>query len=144
MTCAQAITGLCALLFTQPAMAVDGHPSAYDGDTLYFASQSVRLYGIDAEEMDEKNGKAARDGLRFLIRTSGEIRCHPVGKPSHGRIVAHCFMSNGRSLNAEMVAMGLALDCPRYSNGVFSHLEPKGIRSRLKQKPYCTRSTANS
>jgi micrococcal nuclease len=144
MACTSAITGLCALLFTQSALAIEGYPSAYDGDTLYFASQSVRLYGIDAEEMDEKNGRAARDGLRFLIRTSGAIRCHPVGPPSHGRIVANFFMSNSRSINAEMVAMGLALDCPRYSNGVFAHLEPKGVRDRLKQKPYCVRKSVNS
>lgn len=138
MTCSAAITGLCALLFTQSPI-IEGYPSAYDGDTLYFSNVSVRLYGIDAEEMDEKNGRAARDGLRFLIRTSKDVRCHPVGERSHGRIVANCFASNGRSLNAEMVAMGLALDCPRYSNGLFSHLEPKGVRSRLKQKPYCVR-----
>jgi micrococcal nuclease len=144
MTCSPAVTGLCALLFTQPALSIEGHPSAYDGDTLYFASQSVRLYGIDAEEMDERHGKAARDGLRLLIRTAGSIRCHPMGNPSHGRVVAHCFTSSGKSINAEMVSMGLALDCPRYSNGMFSHLEPKGVRDRLKQKPYCVRKSVNS
>lgn len=135
MFCA-AIVGLCASLYGT-APAIQGYPSAYDGDTLYFGNQSVRLFGIDAEEMDEPNGKAARDALRLLLKNSQAVRCFHVGTPSHGRAVAHCYTSNNTSLNAAMVSMGKALDCPRYSRGEFSRLEPANARSRLKQKPYC-------
>ena len=131
-----AIIGLCASLYGTPP-AIQGYPSAYDGDTLYFGSQSVRLYGIDAEEMDEPNGKAARDALRLLLKNSLTVRSFPQGDPSHGRPVAHCYTSNNVSLNAAMVSMGKALDCPRYSRGEFARFEPANIRSKLKQKPYC-------
>ena len=132
MSSCATILGLCASL--------SGAPSAYDGDTLYFGSQSVRLYGIDAEELDEPNGRAARDALRLLLKGAPSVRCVPVGNPSHGRPVARCYTSDNRSLNAAMVSLGRALDCPRYSRGEFAGLEPAGIRSKLKQKPYCNPS----
>lgn len=132
MSSCATILGLCASL--------SGAPSAYDGDTLYFGSQGVRLYGIDAEELDEPNGRVARDALRLLLRGAPSVRCVLVGDPSHGRPVARCYTSDNRSLNAAMVSLGRALDCPRYSRGEFAGLEPKGIRSKLKQKPYCNPS----
>lgn len=135
MFCA-AIVGLCASLYGT-APAIEGYPSAYDGDTLYFGSQSVRLFGIDAEEMDEPNGKAARDALRLLLKNSKAIRCFPVSNPSHGRAVAHCYTSANVSLNASLVSMGKVLDCPRYSRGEFARFEPASVRQKLKQKPYC-------
>ena len=130
------VAGLCASLYGSNPV-IQGYPSAYDGDTLYFESQSVRLYGIDAEEMDEPNGKAARDALRLLLKNSKAVRCYPVGTYSHGRAVAHCYTSDNRSLNTSMVSMGKALDCPRYSNGEFSRFEPANSRQKLRQKSYC-------
>jgi len=136
------VLGLCASLYGTPA-AIEGYPTAFDGDTLYFAGRSVRLYGIDAEEMDEPNGKAARDALRLLLKNSLAVRCFPVGDPSHGRPVAHCYTSDSRSLNASMVSMGKALDCPRYSRGEFARFEPANIRLKLKQKSYCNTRTVS-
>ena len=140
MSPCSAIFGLC-LLASTPSV-VEGHPTAYDGDTLYFTDRSVRLFGIDAEEMDETNGRAARDTLRSLLRTAGRVMCVSVGQPSHGRFVGICHTASpneGLSLNASMVFMGRALDCARYSNGRFASLEPAGVRERLRQKPYCNK-----
>lgn len=143
MTFCTMVLGLCASLYGQTP-SIQGFPTAYDGDTLYFTDRAVRLYGIDAEEMDEPNGKAARDALRLLLRNSQGIRCFPIGDLSHARVVAHCYTSDSRSLNATMVMMGKALDCARYSGGEFARLEPAGVRFKLKQKPYCnTRITHN-
>ena len=136
------VLGLCASLYGTPP-AIEGYPTAYDGDTLYFTNTSVRLYGIDAEEIDEPNGKAARSALRLLLKNSKSVRCFPVSNPSHNRPVAHCFTSDSRSLNAAMVSMGKALDCPRYSGGEFARFEPAGVRSKLKQKPYCNTRTVS-
>ena len=122
MTFCTMVLGLCASLYGQTP-AIQGFPTAYDGDTLYFTNRAVRLYGIDA--------------LRLLLRNSQGIRCFPIGDLSHARVVAHCYTSDSRSLNATMVMMGKALDCARYSRGEFARLEPDGVRFKLKQKPYC-------
>ncbi len=102
----------------------------HDGDTIYIAHQPYRLAGIDAEELDEPHGPAARDHLRAL--TAGRIiTCHWDGW-SYDRRVATCG-----DLNERMVKDGFALDCAHYSNGQYRQLEPMGARSRLIQKPYC-------
>ena len=44
-----------------------GSPIAVDGDTLRFGRQYVRLWGVDAEELDEPNGPRARAILKDVV-----------------------------------------------------------------------------
>jgi micrococcal nuclease len=125
---------LCTLFgIACQAGTITGPATAYDGDTLYVANQPVRLAGIDAEELDEPHGPAARDHLRQLIG-SQIVTCHWDGY-SYQRKVGVCFTT--LNLNEQMIRDGYALDCAHYSNGVYRSLEPAGARQRLIQKPYC-------
>lgn len=112
---------------------ISGAAYAHDGDTIYVNRQAVRLAGIDAEELDEPHGYEARDHLRQLI-AGHVVTCEWDGW-SYARRVGVC--STTINLNAHMVTDGFALDCTRYSNGLYRQLEPPGIRQRLTQKGYC-------
>ena len=49
----------------------------------------------------------------------------------HGRTVARCYLPDGRDLSAEIVKQELALDWPKYSGGIYRHLEPPNARRKL-------------
>ena len=121
---------------------LSGPARVIDGDTLVIGGTHVRLAGIDAEELSERHGMESRGALIQLIGPS-EVSCTDTGERSYGRTVAVCWTaeqhtkSKEASLNAEMVRLGFALDCARYSGGKYRVLEPEGIRTILKQKPYC-------
>jgi micrococcal nuclease len=117
------------------AGTLSGPATVWDGDTIYIGREAVRLAGIDAEELDEPHGYAARDHLRQLIGNR-IVTCKWDGY-SYKRKVGVCFVDATISLNGQMVADGFALDCFHYSNGQYRSLEPTGARSRLIQKGYC-------
>jgi len=50
---------------------------------------------------------------------------------SYDRMVAECFLPDGRDLGAELVRSGLALDWPKFSGGKYRHLEPADARRKL-------------
>ena len=116
------------------AGTLTGQAYVHDGDTIYIDRQPVRLQGIDAEELDEPHGIAARDHLRSLI--GNRVVTCPWDGYSYQRVVGVCRV-NEISLNGQMVKDGFALDCAHYSNGRYRILEPAGARSRLIQKGYC-------
>jgi endonuclease YncB( thermonuclease family) len=126
-----AVLGLCTALI--------GTPSVHDGDTLTIQGQAVRLFGIDAEELDEPNGPRARDALRALVKGTHYVRCEPTGQKSYDRVVAICYTAAGEDLGEAMVRGGYVLDCARYSDFMYRPFEPMAIRRTLTQKPYCRR-----
>ena len=115
--------------------AICGTPQAIDGDTLRFGKQSVRLWGVDAEELNERNGPNARQALQNLVSYK-TVRCQTVSIDKYGRHVGRCYVGD-LYVNKEIIARGAALDCRRYSGGAFASVEPVGIRTKLSQKPYC-------
>ncbi|CAB4125077.1 COG1525 Micrococcal nuclease (thermonuclease) homologs [uncultured Caudovirales phage] len=122
------VFGICATL--------SGVPSVHDGDTLYIQGQSIRLYGIDAEELDEPHGIQARDTLRALVKHQ-TITCSDTGTRTHSRVVARCYLPDKREINRVLVQRGVVLDCARYSGGAYRQDEPLASRLTLIQKPYC-------
>ena len=114
--------------------SISGAAAIIDGDTLVINQTHVRLAGIDAEELSEPNGYAAKRQLERL--TEGFTVTCTLGAWSYNRRVGVCTTGES-SLNAAMVASGAALDCARYSGGIYRHLEPAGARDRLRQKRYC-------
>jgi micrococcal nuclease len=114
-----------------------------DGDTISIDRQHIRLAGIDAEELSEPHGEAARQHLVRLIG-GDPVRCVFDGW-SYNRRVGVCSLVTPKplgeggtfELNAAMVRDGFALDCAHYSQGRYRRLEPVGIRLKLIQKPYC-------
>jgi endonuclease YncB( thermonuclease family) len=111
-----------------------------DGDSLEIGGRRVRLFGIDAPELDQNCrsaagaaydcGTAARRALDAAIggRT---VTCTPVGA-SHDRAVALC-QANGRDLSEEMVRSGHALELKNFSRGRYGPAEraARGARRGL-------------
>ncbi len=126
---------LCTLFNIFCASSISGAAYVIDGDTISINYQHIRLAGIDAEELDEPNGYAARAKLILLIRGRNVV-CSLDGSRSYDRKVGTCF-AGATNLNAQMVASGYALDCAHYSKGLYATLEPSGVRQRLRSKPYC-------
>jgi len=112
-----------------------GSPIAVDGDTLRFGRQYVRLWGVDAEELDEPNGPRARAILKDVV-DGRHIKCTVVTIDNYGRSVGRCTVGS-IDVNREVIARGGALDCRRYSGGAFASVEPSTSRTKLSQKPYC-------
>lgn len=123
------------LLISVPALAADA--TVVDGDGLDFATERVRLWGIDAPEHDQTCvlaqapypcGRIAAKALSDLVRGK-DVRCAKVDIDRYGRTVARCFV-DGQDLGAEMVRRGLALDYRRFSGGFYSAAEAAARRER--------------
>ena len=105
-----------------------------DGDTIHIGNHKIRFQGINAPELDEPYGKQAKWALHKLVKGQ-TIRAIPNGEKSYDRIVAKCFLEDGRDIAAEMVKMGLALDLPNYPDADYKHLETPASRKKLSWKP---------
>lgn len=112
------------MLLALPAAAdsIRGRAVAVDGDTLTVAGQKVRLFGVDAPEMDQtcdRNGKVwacgvmARDMLADMV-AAGRLSCDVVDTDRYGRAVAVCALGD-RDVGAQMVRQGGAMAYRRYS-----------------------------
>jgi endonuclease YncB( thermonuclease family) len=114
---------------------LSGQAIVVDGDTIIVENKYIRIAGIDAEEMTDKNGAYAKRGLLTIIGPN-PVTCKVNGDRSHNRYVASCTV-NGIDLATEAVRYGYALDCARYSGSKHRFYEPEGIRKTLRQAPYC-------
>jgi len=94
-----------------------------DGDTLAAGGQSVRLWGIDAPEIQTGAGKQAAKHMRQLVH-GAELTCRIKDVDHYDRIVAQCFDPQGRDLACLMVESGKAQDWPRFSGGYYRECEP--------------------
>lgn len=112
------------LLFSQPSFAATfgGRAEAVDGDTLVVAGHKVRLFGIDAPEIDQtcerggrlwSCGKAAKDLLADLVGTA-VVECSVQDIDRYGREVAVC-VRRGEDIAALMVRQGGAIAYRKYS-----------------------------
>lgn len=106
--------------------------SAYvvDGDTVVIQKTQIRLFGVDAPEMDHPHGKNAKWALVNLCK-GHTIRAEVTEQDAYGRTVAKCYLPDGRDLSAEMVKLGLAIDWPKFSGGKYSSMEVPGVRKKL-------------
>jgi endonuclease YncB( thermonuclease family) len=105
------------------AESVVGRATAHDGDTISIGAERIRLFGIDAPELDQdcerRNGRPwacgrwSRDQLRSLI-ASANIRCTGDSHDKYGRLLARCEVK-GLDIAEEMVRLGAAEAYRRYS-----------------------------
>lgn len=113
---------LMALALPSLAMEVTGRARAVDGDTLEIAGQKVRLFGIDAPELDQRCdrggevwacGRAAREALAGIVGRQ-RLDCRVQDVDRYGRSVAVC-LAGGEDVGALMVRAGMAIAYRRYS-----------------------------
>lgn len=110
------------LVMTSPAAATDVRIT--DGDGLRLGAERIRLWGIDAPELDQKCkrdsvtyacGALAHQALKNLVGSAVPV-CETIERDRYRRTVARCTVG-GRDLGSLMVQSGWALDWPRYSRG---------------------------
>ena len=111
-------------------LVLKGNAYVVDGDTLTIQKTQIRLFGIDAPELDHPYGKNAKSALISLCKGQS-VRAEVVATDDHGRTVAQCYLPDGRDLSAEMVRCGLALDWQKYSGGRYRLLEAPDARRKL-------------
>jgi len=101
-----------------------------DGDTITIKQTQIRLFGVDAPELNHPYGKKAKWALHKLCKGQ-VVRAEITDVDHHGRTVAQCFLPDGRDLSAEMVKQGLAIDWPKLSAGKYREMETHDARKRL-------------
>jgi endonuclease YncB( thermonuclease family) len=90
----------------------------HDGDSVRLADgRPLRLIGIDTPELardgrpDQPLAREARDRLRDLLRANGmRLGLHFDAErvDRYGRLLAHAYLTDGRSVTATLLAEGLA------------------------------------
>lgn len=92
----------------------------FDGDTLSFSAtdERIRLWGLDAPELDSPDGSNARSALRATV--SGQtITCRQRDFDRYGRIVGQCFLPDGRDITRVMIASGTAKEFCHFSRNYY-------------------------
>lgn len=107
-----------------------GRARIIDGDTIVIQNTQIRLFGIDAPELNHPYGQKAKWALISMCK--GQIVEAKITAQDHfGRTVAKCLLQDGRDLSAEMVKIGLALDWRKYSGGIYQQFEQPRVRKKL-------------
>ena len=107
-----------------------GFAYVVDGDTVVIKKTQIRLFGIDAPEINHPYGQKAKWALVSLCKGQ-TIRAEIIEQDNYGRTVARCYLQDGRDLSAEMVKLGLAIDWPKFSDGEYRALEVHDARKKL-------------
>ena len=109
------ILGFFAFLFLVQPLLASGKknsweitsPLVIDVDTIFSEGRKIRLHGIDAPEMDQAGGPAAKALLDHML--SGEkITVVQTGEDQYGRLVARLHTHEG-DICRIMVARGYAV-----------------------------------
>lgn len=110
---------------------LNGKAYVIDGDTIVVQKIKVRLAGIDAPELDQPWGQKSK--WKMVKICKGQvIRVELTGETSYDRLVGTCYLPDDRDIGAEIIKAGLALDGGHFSKGKYRHLEPAGIRKKLR------------
>lgn len=103
-----------------PATVLDVH----DGDTVTVAPMcdvrvpiKIRLYGIDAPELEQRGGPQSRGHLLSLVQPGQGVEIIPMGVDQYSRTVA--LVATDRVLNADMLEAGQAWAYPQYCKAAF-------------------------
>jgi micrococcal nuclease len=131
------VTITTAATAAEPAILTGTVTHVRDGDTIEVGKIPIRLNGVSAPELKEPLGKASKKFMRDLV-LGKLVRCELNGKKTYDRLVGICFLK-GKDIGVAVIKAGLALDCPRYSDGRYKAVETAAGRERIKLPRYCKR-----
>jgi micrococcal nuclease len=92
-----------------------------DGDAIEVGKIPVRLNRVSAPELDEPLGHKSKAFMVKLV-DGKRVRCELNEEKTYDRFVGVCFL-DGEDINGSIIQAGLALDCPKYSNGRYKVAE---------------------
>ncbi|MBK8199181.1 MAG: hypothetical protein IPK75_12530 [Acidobacteria bacterium] len=72
-----------------------------DGDSFCMGEVEIRMRRFNAPEYDEPGGPEAREKLRGLLSSAGELTCEGFAR-NGDRIIASCALPDGSSLDKAM------------------------------------------
>ena len=138
----------CSITLAGP---IKGKARIIDGDTIHIGKNKIRLYGIDAPEINQtctinkiiwECGLESSQALGSIILEE-EVRCEIVDIDRYKRFVAKCIVNN-INLNQYMVQNGWAIAYRYYSNDFINDEEiaeknKAGIWQGKFQNPYLYR-----
>lgn len=113
-----------------PVTTVTGKARVVDGDTIVIRKTQIRLFGIDAPEINHPYGQKSKWAMVALCKGQ-EIRAEILETDTYGRTIARCHLPDGRDLSAELVKQGLAIDWPKFSGGKYRSLEVPEARKKM-------------
>lgn len=98
-----------------------------DGDSLELRGPggtiTVRLDGIDCPELDQRFGATAALWIKETLQ-GRPVRIEDHGKDKYGRSLVYLYSDNDKSINHQLVEVGLAWQYREYSNDpVLNQLE---------------------
>lgn len=128
----------------EPPEKILGNVSYYiDGDTLDVGGERIRLYGMDAPEMEQfclslkKMEPCGKIALSHLMKLTNDVslQCVVKGKDRYNRLVAQCF-TDDFDVSAEMVRRGYAFAYGAYENEEKeAKAEKRGLWNMEFEKP---------
>lgn len=86
-------------------------------------------------------GQEAADAIKDMV-LGKQVRCELTGKQTYDRCVGVCYI-DGTNIEEELVRIGLARDCPRFSGGRYREVEQAAadqgatIRETFRLPGYC-------
>ncbi|MCL4809462.1 MAG: thermonuclease family protein, partial [Thermoanaerobaculia bacterium] len=106
-----------------------------DGDSITVLDGTtrvkVRLNGIDCPERRQPFGARAKQ-LTSELAFGKTVTVRPFGKDRYGRVLGEVVLPDGRVLNEELVAAGMAWHYKRYSKDErLARLERQARRARV-------------
>ena len=81
-----------------------------DGDTIRATplDEPIRLWGIDAPEMDQTGGPEAKAYLANMLKPGKPMYINEIGTDDYGRMLAEITLESGQNINYRMVMSGWA------------------------------------
>ena len=79
-----------------------------DGDTIYTSLGTIRLYGVDTPEIDEKCFQLAKTETERLAGYRIRIENGPRAKDRYDRKLAYVYTENGDSIDGNLIEKGFA------------------------------------
>lgn len=125
-----AVLLVLAYFFLDPAKPLfppdyqSGHVKyAVDGDTLVLSNRRkrIRLWGVDAPELNEEGGQQSKVALARLVEGK-TIRFIEIEEDRYGRTVARVFVGE-LEINRRMIESQHADEYCRYSKGFYKHCQ---------------------
>ena len=138
----------CPTAFSQ---SINGKTKIIDGDTIHIGKNKIRLYGIDAPEINQrctikkkkwKCGIESYLALKSII-LNNKIQCEIIDVDQYKRLIGKCFV-NKVYINQYMVINGWAIAYRYYSLDFINDEEiaknnKAGIWKGKFQEPYLFR-----